>query len=421
VVFVMNYRFLPSTLDDAYMYGVVQHVVRSAEIAERHRARVGLVLYDRDDSATEPHLSRGVMLGRWPFVRLRYAASPPNCGAGTNGRLTDAIRRAVGAIHARWNVAPDQEPYVLYFQTGSMLAHAPPECRVVVTHHSPFVLDVADVVGWEAARRAFDWDHAKTDYLARTQAEGLEFIKTHARVRCAEISAVQRRYLRRIGVGDTQVADLPPPVGWGAAVPPPHAGVDALLARCDPRTERRDIAVLAVSRFDGFKNVDLFLHAVTIALQDRQLRAAVVIGGDAGDRTVEALRCMIPAAVRARVAFLGRLPRSVLIHRVFRALRDRAVFVCCSHYDLVPYTALEAARAGLPVIAPDTASVGVSEYLPDTYRFEPSPPGLVEKLRQLGGRPSELDGFASCAAMIAEATSDERFVERFSSICGQTR
>ena len=338
LVFVMNYRFLPRAFDDAYLYGVVQHVARAGLVSEANGARVGLILYDRDPIAQEPEIDEGTALGRWPFVRIRYHDGDVS--------LKGPIEQAIDAVHRRWRIDPGDEPFVLYFQTGSLLRHAPDDCRVIVTHHSPFVRNVAEVLGWEAARHAFDWDHAKTDHLERTQADGVAYIGANPSVRCAEISIVQRAYLLGAGVAERQVMALSPPVG-SDPLPPlvgsdrmasdpvashpsdpglnrqpsgGHAGIESFVRRAQV-AGRPPLALLAVSRFDHFKNAELFLEATAIAIRRGHVSEALVIGGHDGDPLTEELKASASADLAGRITFFGRLPRSVLIHGVFVPLR----------------------------------------------------------------------------------------------------
>lgn len=401
---VLNRRFLPVGPRPAYLYGVVQHVVRAAEVLGATGARVGFILYHRCEETTAPVVDETAVLGRFPgaILRFHFAMEP--------AVLVIAFRDAVAKVADGWR-AP-----LLYLQTSAVLPYAPPELDVVVTHHSPFVTNVAEVLGPAGARSAFEWDHPKTEHLARMQAEGLAVTARSGNVRCGEISAIQEKYLLGRGVDRNRVVRLPQPLdGPCEAAPLP----DAVAAAAAGRSKGRLIAVTAVSRLDYFKNVELFVEGAVEALRRGTLKKAVMIGGFPEDEERERLRALVPCELGQSFVFAPRVARAALVGSLFAQLASYGVFVCSSRFDLVPYTALEAARSGLCTVVPDTGNVGAAEYLSEDYRFPLSAEGLGDLFARLAGDggDDELARFAETGIAVRAGTTDAAFAQAFEQLC----
>lgn len=399
---VLNRRFLPVGRRPAYLYGVVQHAIRAAEILGATGARIGFILYDRCEEATAPVVDQTAVLGRFPgaVLRFHFRMEP--------ALLVGAFREAV-AVASEGPRAP-----VLYLQTSAVLPYVPPELDVVVTHHSPFVANVAEVLGPAGARAAFEWDHPKTDHLARMQAEGLALAAGSGNVRCGEISAIQETYLLGRSVDPDRVSRLPQPLGGRCeAAPLP----DAVAAAVEGRSRGRLIAVTAVSRLDYFKNVELFVEGAVEGLRRGALAKAVMIGGFPYEEGCERLRALVPCELHESFVFSPRVARAALVGSLFAQLASYGVFVCSSRFDLVPYTALEAARSGLCTVVPDTGNVGAAEYLPENFQFPPSAEGLGDLFARLAGDGGELARFAETGDAVRAGTSDAAFAHAFERLC----
>ncbi|MEV8597796.1 hypothetical protein [Streptomyces sp. NPDC052012] len=402
-VLILNHRFVPDEPDAPFLYGVVQHALRAADILQRGGGQAAFVLYRRRDELSRPRLSRTRVLGRHPAVTVEFHYGMAEAD------VTDAFRAAIGqAVEARRETSP-----VAYYQTSAVLPYAPPEFDSLVTHHSPFVGHVAEAIGWPAARLAFDWDHAKARHLHDVQQRGLDVVRRREAVVCAEISPLQVRRLRAEGIPAGRVTALAQPLDGALGRAPLPAELGAL------REESGLVAVTAVSRLDHFKNVELFVDGCRVAIENGHLGRAVVIGGFPQDAERERLRARLPRELREAFVFTPRMSRDTLVGRVFPSLAGNGVFVCSSRFDLVPYTALEATRSGLCTLAPALAGVGVQEMLPEAYRFQATPAGLADCLKRLAHDPSGIRDFAATSAGIRRATSDEAFLAGFRDACGR--
>ncbi|MFH8838074.1 glycosyltransferase [Streptomyces sp. NPDC017868] len=402
-VLILNHRFLPQGRHAPYLYGVVQHAVRAADILHLNGGRVAFVLYRRRDGLRRPRVRPLHVFGRYPAVSLEFHYGM------TDAELTDAFRTAIRAAGGE-----EGEPSpVVYYQTSAVLPYAPPEFDSLITHHSPFVTHVAEAIGWPAAQQAFDWDHAKARHLQHVQQRGLDVVRRRERLLCAEISPLQVRRLRAEGVPAGRVTALAQPLDGAvgrARLPEELAGLPLSSGL---------LAVTAVSRLDHFKNVELFVAGCRLAIENGDLARAVVIGGFPEDAERERLRASIPRELRERFVFTPRTGRDALVGRFFPSLAGKAVFVCSSRFDLVPYTALEAARSGLCTVVADVGSVGVQEMLPEQYRFQATPAGLADCLKRLAHDPSGIRDFSGTSAEIRHATSDGAFLSGFRELCGR--
>lgn len=400
-VLVVNQHFIPERRDSPYIYGVVQHALRAADILSAHGARVSFILYERVDGIGAPKLRCHEILGQFPAVTVSFHF---DMEAET---LTRAFREAVCTVSGRRS---DSSPLV-YYQTSAVLPFAPIEFDCVVTHHSPFVLHVADVIGWPLTHKAFEWDHAKVEHLLHVQEEGLAIVRARDRIICAEISPLQVQWLQAEGVPPERIVALAQPL----ACPLQPASLPAALVELLGTSGL--IAVTAVSRLDDFKNVELFVRGSCLALENGDLARAAVIGGFPRDVERERLRALVPSRFRETFLFEPRISHAALAGHLFHDLAGRAVFVCSSRFDLVPYTALEAARAGLCTVVADVQSVGARAYLPERYRFRPTPEELAACLKRFRHEPTELGGFERTGLQIRRATSDEAFLSGFHNVC----
>lgn len=403
-IIVLNARFVPSTRSAPYLYGVVQHAIRTADVLAKLEVPVGFLLYERQPGTELPELREHAVLD-YPAIVVRFDFGIAHPAMAT------AFRAAVEMLEKRRRSSVrDRRGSQLYFQTSAVLPFAPRACAIAVTHHAPFVDQVTAAIGPHAARAAFDWDHPKADHLARTQAAGIEFVASHSDVRCLEISPIQERYLAAHRIDDRRIRALAQPLEDDATTDGRHSDV-ARAAEILP--ENGFVALTAVSRFDGFKRVELFVEGAAQAVAARAVEHVVVIGGEPVDERRESLMSMIPISIRPAFTFLPRVPHSLLVRGLFPSLAGRGVFVCSSRFDLVPYTVLEAARVGLCTIVPDIDTVGSSAYLPPNYRYAPTSSDLTALLSRLARDGRTLRAFASVGESIARGTSDEAFLETF--------
>lgn len=395
IIILVNHRFIPTSSSAPYPYGVTQHVLHIAELLRANGTCVGFLLYLRDEEARNVTVSSEHVLERYPASRLTFSSNAPPT------ELRVGVQQALSVVADA--LPGGRSTPLLYMQTSFLLPHVPQSVDVLLTHHSPFVSNVRNAIGSADANRAFDWDHPKADFLARTQAEALAVLRRRDNAQCAEISQLQVAYLLAAGVPSARVHRLPPPVAGRAARGRLPAALRAALRVCDTRAP---IALTAVARFDLFKNIELFLEGCYRALSEGTIGHAVVIGGAAKDAERERLTNSIPTNLRGSVTFIPRLPHAQLVGQVFPKLAGRAVFVCTSRFDLVPYTALEAARAGVWTVVPNHGRVGAAEYLPQQFRFDPHADGVAAMLRTLLDDPLTPDHFRHASARIRRLTSD---------------
>lgn len=410
-IIILNDRFLPNGEGGAYLYGVVQHALRAADLlAATGEVNVGFVLYLRDQTITKPDLQERTVLGHYPAVTLRFNFDMDRPAVKESFRLATEMIACAWRVHSDGDTQP-----LLYYQSSAVLPLGPPELDTVITHHTPFVADVVEELGVDAARRAFDWDHPKADHLAALQAEALSITATRANIHCAEISMIQERFLCRSGVPVERIGRLPQPLDGCRSTERLPVELESFL------NEAADglIAFTAVARLDHFKNIDLFVEACCAGLRDGYLGGAVLVGGFDHDDERARLRAVVPAGVENLFLFVPRVSRAALVGDMFPRLAGAGVFVCSSRFDLVPYTALESARAGVCTVVPDTGSVGAAEYIPEEYRFAPSSGALEGLLRRLALSSEALGRFSPTADSIRISTSGESFLGAFEQLCGK--
>jgi glycosyltransferase involved in cell wall biosynthesis len=116
---------------------------------------------------------------------------------------------------------------------------------------------------------------------------------------------------------------------------------------------------------------------------------------------------------------LARQRRDLVAGWLFPALAGRGIFVCTSRFDLVPYTALEAARAGLATLVPDTGRVGAAEYLSPGYLFRPEPTELCAAIERTINSAAVATGFAPIARAVAAGTGDDAVAAAYETICAR--
>jgi glycosyltransferase involved in cell wall biosynthesis len=267
------------------------------------------------------------------------------------------------------------------------------------------------VVGADLASRAFNWDHSKFEHLLRCQAEGIEILKRNEAIYCAEISPIQSDVLAQAAVPPHRILDLSQPVESSL---PSHRPQPISLLGGFLEKEESALAVTAVSRLDEFKNIDLFVAGSCKALTAGTLGGAIVIGGTTDDPQRRRLQGIVPTSLQDRFTFASKISHDHLVQAVLPGLSRRAIFVCSSRYDLVPYTALEAIRAGMTVISPHTSSVGISRWLPRKFLYRHDPDGLA---CALATARRDRGDFASVIGRVREATSDDAFRWSFKAAC----
>lgn len=143
----------------------------------------------------------------------------------------------------------------------------------------------------------------------------------------------ERIYRERIGLGTTPARVIPN--GLGAA--------DFMT----PAPSKMLADFLFVGELRDLKGVDVLLEALAIVNRELPVRAVIVGSGPDGERFQALARDL---GLSSRVEFTGALPA--------RAAFDRGrCLVVPSRAESFPYVVLEAAAAGLPIIATDVGGI----------------------------------------------------------------
>jgi phosphatidylinositol alpha-1,6-mannosyltransferase len=180
-------------------------------------------------------------------------------------------------------------------------------------------------------------------------------------------TAEMQRYNPDLPGAQTVHLSIEPDEPWRSmAAPPPEPVFEAA------RRERAVLIVARMAKAERYKGHDQLIDAWS-AVVDAQADASLWIVGE-GDDT-ERLRARVqelPARVRARIEFLGRLDHGGLLERYARA----RVFAMPSTGEGFGLVFVEAMRAGLPCISSfDSAAEIVSDE--QTGLVVPQEPGAI--------------------------------------------
>lgn len=174
-----------------------------------------------------------------------------------------------------------------------------------------------------------------TERLLRPLASGLHFVCQFER----------DEFARKVGLGNT-----PWRVVHNGLWPEEFVPVAAEPAASD---------IVFVGELRHLKGTDVLLHALSLARAQRPVTATIV--GDGPDRrTFEALSSQL--GLGPLVRFAGALP-------ALKAFSMGRIFVMPSRAESFPYVVLEAAAAGLPILASRVG--GIPEILPPHCLVEP--------------------------------------------------
>ncbi len=228
-----------------------------------------------------------------------------------------------------------------------------------------------------------------------------------AALRRAARVLVPSAYLRDValawGLDPSRVSVLPNPAPDPGGLPPR----DVLRRRLGVGGWTLGFA----GRLTAQKSLELALEAL-----ERLPEVEQVIAGDGPERG----RLEAETAARGldgRVRFLGPLPRADVLG-MFRAV-DAAV--CCSSWENLPHTVVEALAAGAPVVA--TAVGGVPEVVRDGENGVLVPPGdaaaLAAAVERLRSDPALRERLAAGAAASVGELREERLLARVEDVLAQ--
>lgn len=394
-IIIVNQNFLPDDSRKPYLYGATHYALKLGEIFLSQESFYGFILYKRDDTLEAPVVENGRVLNSYNSLTIRFSFNMPEAV------LKESFDNAIKEL-----MTDDKQP-VIYLQTNVLLRFIPENYYTILTHHGPFSENVEAALGERDARLAFDWDHTKYDFLKMWQRIGVSEVKRRSNVMCLETSRIQSSYLAKARVPSHKIMDILPPLDFldGA-----QRSAD-LSHELKGFIEKHDGSIVfsVVSRFDHFKNIDLFIAAgikLTALIDD----VKILVIGDADESEMRRrYYAMIPEHVRHRFLLHPKIGRRSLLTEVFPQLRSKGIFVCTSRYDLTPYTVLEAIRSGVVTLVPRSKFVGVSYLMPREYTFNNSLNSLVNSLVNLiSSKPSK--AFQKFALGIREKTTSGYFL-----------
>lgn len=147
------------------------------------------------------------------------------------------------------------------------------------------------------------------------------------------------------GIGEEQIAVLPNPVDL--------AGIRAALAGPAARSSAGQ-QLLAVGRLSREKGFDLLLKALVVVREQFPRVRLTLVGSGREEQALRSLCCTL--GLQDAVSFEGR------VDPPYRFFQHATLFVLPSRHEGVPNALLEAAAAGLPMVA-TPASGGVVDLL----------------------------------------------------------
>jgi glycosyltransferase involved in cell wall biosynthesis len=172
------------------------------------------------------------------------------------------------------------------------------------------------------------------------------------------------------------------------------------------RTDGYENFILAVSRLQKLKRVDLLLEALGYA-RDKRLRAVII--GDGPERK-NLLRQVKDARLESRVTFLGAADEETLLRSYARC---RAVFFC-PHQEDYGLVTIEAFASRKAVVTAEDSG-GPAEIVRDGqngFVVEPSPRGVAEKLELLASDPKRAERMGEKAYRTAAGMTWEKTVSK---------
>ena len=331
----------------------------SAEFVRAGHGSTVAAVSDGADIGTDP-AGEAEMVGR---IRA---------GGGEARRLS-VRRRAdpVAGSRALRRLVREARPDILHVHTPVALLHAQwprPDVPIVYTHHNTRIGRIRRLVPL--------FDRVVSEYVAIGPA----------------LDALLRERVRR------PVTLIPNGVPLSAGDEP------------RPSAERGGLALLAVGSLTAKKDYPNLLAALALA-RDR-LEAAhgavrLTVAGEGPEQ----------AAVEARVRELGlgdhvRLPGNVA--SVAPLLADADLFVSGASSEGLPIAMLEAAAAGLPLVATDVGSVGAVVRDGVNGRLVPpsDPAALADALVDAAGDPARLADWSTASRRIARGFSIDECARR---------
>ena len=218
-------------------------------------------------------------------------------------------------------------------------------------------------------------------------------------VRARAMAALHRRRMRltdvRIAVSRATARAMEQ--RWGAeGVTVVPNGIDRWEVEKAPHTGGRGPRLLSLTRLAPEKNLDALLDSLAL-LRTTHPGARLTLAGEGEERN----------RLLARVERLGLTDGVTLPGHVDSraAMAEHDVVVQLSRWENCSYTLLDAAAAGLGVVATDVG--GNREILPARCLVAPEPPGLPERVAEAVARqldPRERPGLPAHWPTVGEST-----------------
>lgn len=164
-VIVLNSKYLPQSIGDAAQVGASSFSLSVIRILLSVDKLQGIVLYRRDEGITSPH--RHVECrGSVPVVTVSFNFHMPR------DAITQALSDAFLETRRLDMSANSLLPSMIYYQTDSLLHFHPSGQPFCITHHGPFVADIARLFTRKKASLAFGGAE-KIEILEQQQRRGL--------------------------------------------------------------------------------------------------------------------------------------------------------------------------------------------------------------------------------------------------------
>jgi glycosyltransferase involved in cell wall biosynthesis len=276
---------------------------------EKYEVHLGLVTAAYADAATSP-----------PWVTLHTLAS----------RRTRA--GVIPLLRLAWQVRPDvvlSGASEINFLTLLLRPLFPPKTRVLVRQN-----------GTVSSSLAFGNAPSYTRWLYRL------IYRRADRVIC-QSCAMAEDLARELGIDEQRVTVLPNPVD-----------IEGIRAACNTSSTRIGPGphLLAVGRLVRAKGFDLLIEALA-AVREQFPGADLIIAGSGPEEPALKSLCR-SLYLETAVSFVGH------VDPVYPFFPGTAIFVLSSRYEGMPNALLEAAAAGLPIVA-TAASGGITDLLCD--------------------------------------------------------
>ncbi|CZT08898.1 uncharacterized protein RAG0_13830 [Rhynchosporium agropyri] len=381
-IITMNYKYFLDLKVEAPKNGDMPFVMSIINVLRKADAFLGMILY-REVEGRFPKLTftviNGVNCAIIPFNDRMYPEL-----------IKDAVTRSCKFL-ARLAGSDYNPVAIIYHQDERLLEFQPSDIPFAITHHAPLVADLSKIFPLASdILDAFGTDSkswTKVTELKCLQEQGLRVILNRSDCYVLAMSAIQgdffRTALREKGMLTDRVLDFPPPL-------------QAMLSGQSPRlckvplhgVNRSKFLFTAVARLTFFKHAEILVDGAILLLERGITDLSIFIaGGDESNphRQIRSdLLNRVPLHLRHYFHFIQRIPQEDL-YSYFNSQRVQktGVFVCCSRYETLGITPLEAALSGDSTVITDSTQVEASRYFPPEYRFKENPTALADCLEGL--------------------------------------